>query len=161
MKKNRKKRWLRELNLTLPTGWGKLNADQVMRVAYYLSRRITEPEYLVRLGLEFAGLKPRGSQQRDGEIRYTYYHRCHGNVLLTAEQVASIAYALEWTTKDPEPMAAPNLDGYATPDSRMYGVTLEQFITADTAYGAYVRTQDALALCRFIGATEIKEEPQP
>ena len=61
MKKNRKKGWLRELNLTLPTGWGKLNADQVMRVAYYLSQRITEPEYLVRLGLEFAGLKPRGS----------------------------------------------------------------------------------------------------
>lgn len=150
MKKNRKKGWLRELNLTLPTGWGKLNADQVMRVAYYLSQRITEPEYLVRLGLEFAGLKPRGSQQRDGEIRYAYYHRCHGNVLLTAEQVASIAYALEWTTKDPEPMAAPNLDGYATPDSRMYGVTLEQFITADTAYGAYVRTQDALALRTFV-----------
>lgn len=161
MKKNKKNAWIKELNLTLPTGWGKLTSEQVMRVAYYLSQRIAEPEYLVRLGIEFAGLKPRGTREFDGEIRYLYYHRNHGNLLLTAEQVATIAYAMKWTTKDPEPMAAPLLDGYRTPDSRLYGVMFEQFITADTAYGAYARTQDTLALRTFVVSLYSRREFNP
>lgn len=146
MSKSKAKQCSVVLDLNLPTKWSQLSAEQVMRVAYYLSRRMEPTEYLVLLGLEFAGLHPHGTVERDGNILYAYYHRDRGNVLLTAEQVAGIASALEWTTREPEGMAAPMLDGYSAPDSKMYGVTLEQFITAETACSAYIRLQDERAL---------------
>ena len=150
MKKRKKKATLpvlQTLDITLPQGWSELTSKQVTRVAYYLSLGVAETEFLVRLGLEFADLRPRGTRiTEEGRIVYRYYHRQRGNVLLTAEQVSSIAEAMRWVTKEPEPMAAPILDGLPTPDAQLYGVTFEQFITADTACAAYVRTQNPDAL---------------
>ena len=146
MKKTKKNAVLQALPLTLPTGWGDLTGQQVLRIAYYFSLGVTEPEMLLRLGAEFSDLKPRGTRQRDGEIMYMYYHRTHGNVLLNAEHMAAIASALKWVVGDPGPMQAPPLDGYTTPDSRFYGITLEQYMTAEAACGAYLRTKNPHAL---------------
>lgn len=138
---------LQALNITLPRSWRELTPAQVSRVAYYLALGIEEAECLVRLGVEFADLKPRGSRVTDhGDIVYCYYHRTAGNVLLTAEQVAVIAEAMRWVTGEPEPMAAPLLDGLPAPDDQLYGLTFEQFVTADAACTAYVRTKNPEAL---------------
>lgn len=135
------------LNITLPKGWGELTPAQVSRVAYYLSLNLDETEFLVKIGCEFADLKPRGAiVMADGGIAYRYYHRDRGNVLIDAEQVAAIAEALRWIVGEPESMTAPELDGYPTPDSRLYNITLEQYITADTACNAYIRMQNNDAL---------------
>lgn len=150
MKKQKKKvapSVLQTLDITVPRNWGELTSKQVIRVAYYLSLGVAETEFLVRLGLEFADLRPRGTRvTEDGHVVYRYYHRQRGHVLLTAEQVSSVAEAMRWVTKEPEPMASPTLDGLPAPDAQLYGVTFEQFITADTACAAYARTQNPEAL---------------
>lgn len=146
-KKKKQAAPLQALNITLPRSWRELASAQVSRIAYYFSLKLEETEFLVRLGIEFADLKPRGSRVTDdGDVVYCYYHRSAGNVLLTAEQMAAIADAMRWVTRDPEPMCAPQLDGLAAPDSALYGVTFEQFITADAACTAYVRAKNPEAL---------------
>lgn len=143
----KKKKALAALHITLPSKWSDLSAQQVQRVAYYRQSQLSETEYLVRLAAEFADLKPRGSRVTEsGEMEYRFYHRDRGNVWLSAEDMALVADALRWTTGDPEPMAAPPLDGYTVPDSSLYGISLEQFITADTACAAYIRLKDERAL---------------
>lgn len=124
------------LDITLPTKWGDLTAEQVSRVAYYLSLGLAETEFLVQLAAELADLKPRG-MRADGA--WLFYHRDRGNVALTEEHVAAIAKALKWTLGEVTPMAAPLLDGYPTPDDALYGILLEQFLTADSACSAYIR----------------------
>ena len=146
-KKKKQAAPLQALNITLPRTWRELTPAQVSRVAYYLTLGIEETECLVRLGVEFADLKPRGSRVTDGgDIAYCYYHRTAGNVLLTAEQVTAIAEAMRWVTQEPEPMAAPQLDGLAAPDAKLYGVTFEQFVTGDGACSAYIRSKSLEAL---------------
>lgn len=141
------------LNITLPKGWNELTPAQVSRVAYYLSLNFDETEFLVKIGCEFADLKPRGSSvMPNGDIVYRYYHRDRGNVLIDTEQVAAIAEALKWIVTEPEPMAAPALDGYTSPDHRLYCITLEQYITADNACNAYIRTQNIEALRVMVAA---------
>lgn len=140
MKKKSQKK-LEELRIALPAGWGELTRAQVRRVAYLQNCGITETEFFVKLGAELAGLKPIGTGVTDeGEIRYRYYHRGHGNVLLSAEHIAAFADALKWVIGDIEPMQAPELDGYPTPDSQLYDADMEQYITADQAYLAYMRS---------------------
>lgn len=145
--KKRQPKILRTLQLTLPTCWGDLTPGQVVRVAYYLSLGLDESEFLVRLGIDLAGLQPHGSTVgSDGEIRYVYYHRPVGNVTLTAEHLAAIASALKWVTDVPEPMAAPDIPGYGQPDRDLFGITLEQFLVADAAYTEYIRSKESRAL---------------
>lgn len=144
---------LKSLNINLPRNWGELTSAQVSRVAYYLHSQVTETDFLVQLGIEFSGLKPHGTTITDsGDVAYVYYDRKIGNIVLTAEHLSAIVDFLSWATKDTGPMVAPSLDGYRTPDDALYGITLEQFVTADTACSAYVRTQDLGAL-RFMCAT--------
>lgn len=142
-KDNKAKKALKTLDITLPSGWGELTPQQVLRVAYFLSLKLDETRFLVEMAAEFADLKPRGSRVTDqGDITYNFYHRKQGNVSLTAEHVTAIAHALKWTLGEVAPMQAPVLNGYKTPDSDLYGVVLEQYMTAESACSAYIRTQD-------------------
>lgn len=161
-KNTKARKTLEPLNITLPTKWSELTAAQVSRVAYYLSLGLTETEYLVRLGTELADLKPRGSRvTAQGDIVYQYYHRDRGNVILTAEHVAAITQVLKWTMEAPAPMAAPVLEGYKTPDSALYGITLEQFLTADCAYAAYIRLKDPEPLRVLVASLYVRHVFDP
>lgn len=153
MTKRKSQNTLATLNITLPKRWGDLSADQVSRVAYYLSMQTTEIMYLLMLAAELADLQPRGTHvMPDGEIRYLYYNRKAGNIILSAEHVTSICDAMKWTLSNPEPMAAPLINGHKTPDRDLYDITLEQFITADTAYAAYIGLSDIRALRMMVAA---------
>lgn len=144
---------LAELHITLPQGWGELTAAQVSRVAYHLAHKTDDIQYLVNLALEFADLQPRGANcSPDGVFTYSYYHRSAGRVVLNAEQVAAMARAIEWATGEPEPMQAPELDGYCSPDQRLFGITLEQFVTADNACNAFASRQNIEALRVMVAA---------
>lgn len=138
------------LNITLPTKWSDLTPSQVARVAACLSSNGDRVEQLILLAADLADLKIRDTiVHSDGSTAYTFYHRDRGNLLFTSEHVLSIVEALSWVDGEISPMAAPELDGCKTPDSRLYGVTVEQYITADAAYNHYVETRDmdALRMC--------------
>lgn len=141
------------LHISLPTRWSELTGRQIVRAAYYMSLGLTEAEYLVRLGIEFAGIVPHGTKvMDDGEIGYIYFNRPTGYIVLTAEQLATIADTLSWLTGDPEPMEAPLLDGRKVPDRNIYGVSVEQLLTADIACGHYLKSKDQAALRMMVAA---------
>lgn len=146
---------LQRFDITLPHVWGELSPAQVMRVAYYLSQNLSETECLVKMSMEFAGLIPHGtSLLENGDIGYVYYKRTVGNIVLSAEQIAAVSDAMAWAIRpgDQDPMAAPDLDGYITPDHDLYGVSLERFLTADAACVHFLNTGNPIAL-RTMAAT--------
>lgn len=139
-----------KLAIALPTQWSELTAEQVAKVATYLNSRENHIEKLITLAADIAGLHLRGSiVGEDGETTYKFYHRGTGNVLLDSEQVSLISTALSWVGSEITLMKAPILDGCQTPDYRLYGITLEQFLTAESAYVHFVSTEsaDALRIC--------------
>lgn len=159
MKKSKAKEPI-TLAITIPKGWSDLNADQVSVVAHELRICTSPTELALKVATNFAGLMPRGATISDsGERVYHYYHRDKGNIALSIEQVTAIAMAMSWLSVDNvAPMAAPNLDGYVTPDDKLRGVTLEQFITADTAYNAYAVSQDPYPLRVLAAALYAREK---
>ena len=160
--RKKKNKALAALPVSLPCGWDALTGEQVARVVYFRSLNLPQTEYLVRLAAEFADLKPRGSRVAEsGEIRYLFYHRSKGNVVLSSSHVASLAYALKWTMEEPELMEAPPIDGCRTPDSQINEVSLERFITADTAFGAYLRQKDVGALRILVATLYLRKDFDP
>lgn len=138
---------LKILNVTLPSKWSEISPKQVLRISYYLSHGFPETEFLLKLGTEFAGLKPNGtSVLPNGDIGYMYYDRKRGNLVFTVEQLARIASAVRWVTGKPDIMEPPFLDGYNSPNQYLDGVSLEQFITGDIACSHYIISKDSLAL---------------
>lgn len=138
------------LRITIPTKWSELTPAQVSRVARYLDSHGDPTEQLVLLAADFADLKLRDTiVAADGTPIYRFYHRKDGNVNLDAEQITLIISALKWITGDVSLMQSPVLDGCVTPDHRLYGVTLEQFITAEVAYSHFLSTRniEALRMC--------------
>lgn len=138
---------LKTFNITLPSKWSELTPKQVLRISFYISLGLPETEFLLKLGTEFAGLKPNGtSVLPNGDIGYVYYDRKQGNLVFSVEQLARIAGAMKWVTGKPSIMQAPYLDGYNSPDQYIDGVSLEQFITADIACAHYIISKDPEAL---------------
>lgn len=147
MAKRKRDLSLIKLNIKLPGAWDELTSAQVSRIAYHLSRKGSDLEYLINLAVEFADLHPRGARMTpDGSVVYGYYHRDIGEVLLTSDHIAAMVRAIEWVTMEPQPMPAPTLDGCTSPDRRLYGVTLEQYITAETACVEFARNDNIKAL---------------
>lgn len=138
------------LRITIPTKWAELTPAQVTRVAIYLDSNGDPTEQLVLLAADLADLSLLDTTiAADGTPIYRFYHRNQGNVNLDAEQITLIASALKWVNGDISLMQSPVLDGCKTPDHRLYGVTLEQFITAEVAYSHFVSTRniEALRMC--------------
>lgn len=132
------------LNLSLPRKWSDLTSEQVMQLAYLISRRYEREECLLRFALFCGGLKPHGSKVRGtGQIVYYYYRRGVGNIPLTAAQLASVRNAVAWVLDEPSLMAVPLLTKrFKSPDALLYGVTLEQYLIADGAYGRYTESHN-------------------
>lgn len=136
-----------KLSITLPTKWSELTAEQVSRVAIYLNSRENNLEKLIALASDLAGLHIRGTViDENGEIAYKFYRRGTGNMLLDSDQIALLTKTLAWISGEISLMQAPLLDGCQTPDYRLYGITLEQFLTAESAYSHFVTTESAEAL---------------
>lgn len=136
--------------IDLPTKWADLTPTQVSRVALYLNTKGERVEQMILLAADLGGLKIRGTRiAYNGQPLYWFFRRGTGNVLLDAEQVAMLVDHLKWVEGEISLMAAPFISGCTTPDHRLYGVGLEQFITAESAVNHFVksRSMEALRVC--------------
>lgn len=142
-----------DFEIALPTKWEQLTSHQVTRVAYHMSENLPKMEVLIRIALEFADLKPHGARvEPDGAIAHLFYSRTKGNIPLSSDQVAALALAMEWLDSPATLTSAPIVDDYQIPDHRLYGITLEQFITADSACNAFFKTKSIEPLRVMVAA---------
>lgn len=135
-----------KLKISLPTSWGELTSNQVSIVAKHLSSNPGQPKsLLVYLAIELAELIPNGSSVADnGDILYCYYKTGHGNLLFSSEDIAAMCRHLEWVLNETGPMVSPQIRLLIQPDSDLFDVTFEQYMTADIAHREFIRRVDTL-----------------
>ena len=132
---------IKQLNVTLPTRWSELTPSQLLFVANQLLRQPAETELLANCFLKFAGFYPMSMRVTDG--CYTFMKGWFGEVHIHPEEFADMACSLEWILGGITLFEPPlKIKGYYAVHYKLYEVSLEDYLIADSMYLAYAQTNN-------------------
>jgi len=132
---------IKQLNINLPTRWSELTPSQLLFVAGQLLRQPQETELLTNCFLKFAGLYPMSMSIADGH--YTFMKGWFNEVRIHPEEFADMACSLEWILAGITLFEPPlKIKGCYAVHYKLYEVSLEDYLIADSMYLAYAQTSN-------------------
>lgn len=135
------------LNLSLPQKWDDLSPQQLRYVAAQYLAKVAPTQMLVNCALYFSGLQPLPVSNHQHHILLHRYRRI---VRIPKDQFVAIVDALQWLHTPVTLFALPaKMKGIRSVNYKLYQVTLEQFLSADSMYMAYSVTGDKAFLDRL------------
>ena len=135
---------MREIHLTAPAGWTDITPEQLLFVSGLFGEQLSEAEFLIRCLVNFTGIEPvkHGITTGDGELLYEFLDPDGELFSLSAEEMKSLTDELRWLTGSVGLCRLPEkLGGLSPVDSRLFGVTLEEYLLADQHYANYSATK--------------------
>nr|MDA3853007.1 hypothetical protein [Bacteroidales bacterium] len=141
---------MKQIKLTVPQNWSQVSSDQLKQYARLSLLELATDSRLAMIAINWAGYRIKVDaasidnndiivQNNDKEFR------------LVNHQVMALIEAVRWTTDDIKGIKAPNFK-FKSPNSQLYGTTLQQFLIADGAYLAFSARRDPKML-KILAAT--------
>ncbi|WP_372772096.1 hypothetical protein [Mangrovibacterium sp.] len=130
---------MREVKLTLPSGWDQLNENQLLGLSRLFLRCKSEKELLVKSFLLLTGLRmKKGIAVDDGQLVFTFRNRKVKPFELNAQTFAPMLENLSWIRKEFSPLRVlPSLLRFKGCNAKLYNVSLEDYLRMDTNFRAF------------------------
>jgi|GEM_PF-2067863 len=131
---------MREIHLHAPSGWHDITPEQLLFVALLFEEQLSEAEFLTKCMISFTGIEPvkHGLETGDGELLFEFLDPAGEVFSLSAEEMKSLLDELRWLIDSVGLCRLPEkLGGLSPVDSRLFGVTLEEYLLADQLYANY------------------------
>ncbi len=144
---------MKEIHLTAPVGWHDITSEQLLFVSKLFDSQLSESEFLTRSLISFTGIEPvkHGLVPGDGELLFEFLDPAGELFSLSAEEMKSLIDQLRWLIDSVGLCRLPEkLGGLSPVDSRLFGVTLEEYLLADQLYATYSTSKRVDDLNRFI-----------
>lgn len=137
------------IRLTLPERWQAMTPDQLLLFSRLSLNSSSPTELKCRLAIELNDLKlvrrhfiPDVYEFKKGGIKFN----------MDADLFSSIVSKLDFLDTPPENISPPAIKGFRAPDSRLYGVVLEQWFIADSYFAAYTASNSSNAINCLVAA---------
>lgn len=158
-----------DIQLTLPKRWGDITPGQLRKLALLFLRYQNKPEFLTRCFFLFSGwriVRWRMWEKQDG--LYFYFRKQKtGTFMVSSNLFHDLVNNFQWITQGFQMLHfTPKLSGFKDPGLYLYSISLEQFLTAENYYNAFVETGDfkklnAMVACIYsedFGQMNLKKE---
>jgi hypothetical protein len=135
---------MREIHLHAPSGWNDITSEQLLFVSKLFEDQLSESEFLTRCLIYFTEIEPvkHGLETGDGELLFEFLDPSGKLFSLSAEEMKSLTDELRWLIDSVGLCRLPEkLGGLSPVDSRLFGVTLEEYLLADQLYANYSATK--------------------
>lgn len=142
-----------EINLTLPTRWSELMADQLEEIARIFLRYSDKKEVLTHCLMLFAQWKiVRWKMFFSNDSSYFFFSQKSKKVFcISGDLFKTLCDRIRWVTEGFWiPSYVPPIEGFHTPHLMLYEISVEQFLTADSFYSRYSTTADQKFLNRML-----------
>lgn len=144
---------MREIYLKAPAGWHDISAEGFLFVSKLFEEQLSESEFLTRCLIDFTGIDPvqHRIEVNDGELLFEFLDPEGKLFSLSAEQMKSLTDELRWLLDSVGLCRLPErLGGLFPVDSRLFGITLEEYLLADQLYASYSVNKRIDDLNRFV-----------
>ena len=126
-------------NLSLPSSWEEMSAEQRLYVYFLLSEGYTSEAIRSYCLLRWSGIRVVAAQ--GGHKFLVQYGKQYG--LLAASQVAAAATSLSFLDElPPTPTLPEEIDGHPSLPADMVGVAFQTFLMLENLYQGFLHTQD-------------------
>jgi len=135
--------------IKLPTSWSELTADQVK---YIVKQKFTAPNletFMTNSLIYLLGFKPlKGVRVGEGNLQFSFV-KDKKRYLLDAITTLTLFEKIGFLTEPASPMECPQFEKLQSPNSRLYQITLKDFLYIDRLYCDFLATTDSQKLDPF------------
>ena len=138
-----------KIDLHIPICWNDLKESQLEYLSRLIQSGITDKEILTRCFIRFADLKliKRNPVIVENESCFIFKKKNGPRFPLDVDRFTSMALQLEYLISGVDLFRNPEQIGnYHGCDFRLYGISLEEYLMADTLYNDFTKTADVNAL---------------
>lgn len=143
-----------KVNLTVPISWDQITQKQLEFYSRSLLSSLTATEMKTLCLLQFSRLKLLKSKPgHEGEFMF---RKGKVSFSMDADRFTDLLSRLDYLEGNPGLMDPPMIKGRISPDSRLYGLRLDQWLVADQMYTSFSKTRREDCLNTMLAALYLK-----
>lgn len=138
-----------KIELTVPKGWSELTHSNLEYFSRLLLAGVNEVELLTRCFIQFSGLKllHKDPTLIDDQLYYLFKYQKGSRFLLDVDRFAAMVSKIDYLVKEVHFFQNPERIGrYSGCNSMLYGVSLGEYLVADSYYSDYSLTHNEQSL---------------
>lgn len=140
-----------KIELAFPKSWIELSSEQICSIAGVLMQNRSKIDFLTRCFIILTGVTLTKTVTEDpDEVTWFYFKKDGIRFRLSSDFILEAMKPISWLTENISLCHCPKIGNYHSPDYRLFGVTVEEYLTADNFYVAYSRTKELQWLDRLI-----------
>ncbi len=131
---------IQSTEIKLPCKWSELSAEDVLIVTKLKMTCTDKSDFMAKAIIYFLGLVPtnKGVIVEDGMFLFRFKDKIRRNYVIDALTIYTMFERIEWLNDTLDIMKCPKFRGLKTPNFKLYGISLENFIKIDRKYCDYL-----------------------